>query len=49
MIKVKFGLQNFSLPALKLFLKKKLQNKVFHAERAGKNYLYNHDVNDIVL
>lgn len=29
--------------------KEKLQNKAFHAERAGKNYLYNHDVNGIVL
>lgn len=50
MIKVKFGLQNFGMLTLNLFLKKeKLQNKAFHAERAGKNYLYIHDVNGIVL
>lgn len=39
----------FQLACAQTFSEKKLQNKVFHAERAGKNYLYNHDVNDIVL
>lgn len=29
--------------------KEKRQNKAFYAERAGKNYQYNHDVNGIVL